>query len=277
MSTQTILPTLLGSSCHQQRKVDIKKPSVPQDQAPDQATKCCDLKKPHSREEKLLLLPHNGIRFVMDELLDALRNMDSSLDWKWENLNIWYDEYFHLMVKQHHDAEENIYFPWIQAALAKVGMPAIKKAQHPAPIHELDVISKLIEEGVRADQSQKSSIRTQLCQMVENMVDKMNDHLAEQEQIIPRLMKKAGCTRAEQDAVMMETIQSLTFEGNRVALPAMVHALKLSSGSEKAASFVEKLPKPDRFLYSSSWAPDFQSRHCCLIRSVHKDEGHPGI
>merc|ERR1712070_333139 len=91
------------------------------------------------------------------------------------------------------------------------------------------------------------------------------------EQIVPRVMKRAGCTRAEQDAIMMEAIQSLTFDSNKVTLPTMVHALELSSGSEKAASFVQKLPKPDRFLYGSSWAPDFQSRHRCLIHSVHRD------
>jgi hypothetical protein len=268
MSTQTVLPTLLNSSCHHQRKSDIKKPAPAQ----NQESKCCDLKKPHCREDKLLLFPHNGIRFLMDELLDAVRNMDPSLNWKWENLNIWYDEYFCLMVKQHHDAEKNIYLPWIQAALANVGMPANIREQHPAPMQVLDVISKLIREGTQADLSQKYSIHTRLRQVVEEMVEKMDDHLAEQEQIVPRLIKKAGCTRAEQEAVMMETIQSLTFDSNRVALPTMVHALKLSSGSEKAEAFVQNLPLPDRFLYSSSWALDFQSRHRKLIRSVHKDE-----
>jgi hypothetical protein len=249
-------------------KMGRKNPSLAQ----DQATKCCALKKPHCREEKLLMFPHNGIRFLMDELLDAVRNMDPCLNWKWENLNIWYDEYFYPMVQQHHDAEENIYFPWIQAALAKVGMPADQREQHPLPIKALDVISDLIKAGMQADDLQKSSMQTNLCQVVEQMVDEMEQHLAEQEKIIPRLIKKAGCTRAEQEAVVMETIQSLTFNSNRITLPTMVHALKLSSGSEKAASFLQNLPLEDQSLYSSSWAPDFQSRHRCLICSVHKDE-----
>merc|ERR1711937_1076843 len=106
----------------------------------------------------------------------------------------------------------------------------------------LDVISEHIKAGRQADYSQKSNIQTQLCQVVEEMVDKMNAHLAEQEEIVSRLIKKAGCTRAEQDAVMMETIQSLTFEGNKVVLPTNVYALQLSSGSEKAAEFVKNLP-----------------------------------
>lgn len=268
MSTQTVLPTLLDASVRHQRKVESKNPSL----GKDQATKCCALKKPNSREEKLLLFPHNGIRFLMDELLNAVRNMDPCLDWKWENLNIWYDEYFYLMVIEHHDAEENIYSPWIQAALAKVEMKPNQREQHPAPMKVFDMISELIKAGMQADQSQKSSMQTHLCQAVEQMVDEMDKHLAEQEKIVPRLIKRAGCTRAEQEALVMETIQSLTFNSNRVTLPTMVHALKLSSGSEQAASFVQNLPSEDRSLYTSSWARDFQSRHRCLIRSVHRDE-----
>ena len=136
----------------------------------------------------------------------------------------------------------------------------------------LDVIGEVIKAGWHADHSKKSNIQTQLSRVVQEMVDKMHDHLAEQEKLFPRLMRRAACTRAEQDAMMMETIQSLTFNGNKVVLPTMIHALKLSSGSDKAAAFVEKLPMPDRFLYRSSWAPDFQFRHRRLIRSVHRDE-----
>jgi len=261
MPTQAALPTLLDSSRQQHGKLTIQK-SFP---------KNCILRKPNSREEKLLLFPHNGIRFLMDELLDAVQNMDPSLDWKWENLNTWYDEYFYLTVQQHHDAEKNIYFPWIQAARAKVKMPA-NRERHPAPMQALDVISELIKAGRQGDLPQKSDIQTRLCQVVEEMANKMHDHLAEQEDIVPHVIKRAGITRAEQDALMIETIQSLTFNSNKVVLPAMVHALELSSGSEKAAAFVQNLPLPDRFLYGSSWAPDFQSRHQCLVRSVHRDQ-----
>jgi iron-sulfur cluster repair protein YtfE (RIC family) len=279
MSTQTALPTLLDSSRHniqhtQQGKLKIQKPSKAQAQVP--LLKSCTVKKPQSREEKLLLLPHNGIRFLMDEFLDAVQNMDPSLNWKWENLKAWYDEYFYLTLQQHRDAEENIYFPWIQATNGtlrhQANIPVNTEQQHPTPMKMLDVISELIREGRLADHSQKSGIQTHLCQVVEELVDKMHAHLDEQEKIVPRLMKRAGCTRAEQDAVMMETIQSLTFNSNKVVLPIMVHALELSSGSEKAKAFVQNLPLPDRFLYSSSWAPDFQSRHQRLIRSVHRDE-----
>jgi len=272
MSTQTALPTLLGSCRHQQAKSKIQKPSPAQAQAPQSRS----LKKPHSREEKLLLLPHNGIRFLMDELLNAVRSMDPSVQWKWENLDIWYDEYFYLTVQQHSDAEENIYLPWVQATRAKIRMSGLtandREQQYPLPMKALDVTSEVIKAGRQADHSQKSGIQVQLCQVVEEMVSKMHDHLAEQEEIVPRLIKKAGCTRAEQDTLMMETIQSLTFNSNKVVLPIMVHALRLSSGLEKAEAFVQNLPLPDRFLYTSSWAPDFQTRHRLLIRSVHKDE-----
>jgi len=272
MSTQTALPTLLGSCRHQQAKSKIQKPSPAQAQAPQSRS----LKKPHSREEKLLLLPHNGIRFLMDELLNAVRSMDPSVQWKWENLDIWYDEYFYLTVQQHSDAEENIYLPWVQATRAKIRMSGLtandREQQYPLPMKALDVTSEVIKAGRQADHSQKSGIQVQLCQVVEEMVSKMHDHLAEQEEIVPRLIKKAGCTRAEQDTLMMETIQSLTFNSNKVVLPIMVHALMLSSGLEKAEAFVQNLPLPDRFLYTSSWAPDFQTRHQLLIRSVHKDE-----
>lgn len=269
MSAETALPTLLDSWRQMQERTEVKKPSLPEAEKPRSHA----LKKPRSREEEAFLFPHNGIRFLMDELLDAVQNMDPSLNWKWENLNIWYEEYFYALVQHHREAEERVYFPCIQSKLSKAHIAAHFREYDPALIQSLDEINELIKAGRQAQPLQKSCIQTHLVQVVENMMAKMHDHLAQQEESMPHLMKKAGFTRAEQDAMMLKNIQSLTFDSNRAVLPTMVHALECSSGPEKAAAFVQNLPLPDRFLYSSSWAPDFQSRHLGLIKSVHKDEG----
>merc|ERR1719313_2668013 len=126
--------------------------------------------------------------------------------------------------------------------------------------------------GREASPSQKTGIHLQLCQVVEEMVEKMLDHLAEQEEIVPPLIKKAGFTNAELSGMTIKIIQSLPFDNNKLVLPSMAHALRMSEGPEKAAAFVQNLPKPDRFLFCSSWDADFNGRHLVLIRSVNRDQ-----
>lgn len=251
-----------------QPKAEVQKLSPPQGQV---TTSRLVLKKPLCPEEEFLLLPLNGIRFVMNELLDAVRNMDPSVDWKWENLNIWYDEYFKAFVQYHYDTEDDIYFPWRYFPFTSKGHMSVDfKESHASLMPVLDEVKELIRAGMQASPSQKSCIQTHLCQVVEEMVEKMQDHLAEWEEIISRLIKKVGL--AEQKTMMTKIIQTSDFNSKKVAVPTMVHALECCLGQEKAASLVQNLPLQDRLLYNFSWASDFQSRHRGLIRSVHRDE-----
>jgi hypothetical protein len=265
MSPQVALPTLLDPSRHRQEdKLKIQKTSQPQAQAATNRS----LKNPQCQEEESILLPHNGIRFLMDELLDAVRNMDPKVNWKWENLGIWYQEYFVSVVQNHQDTLRNIYLPWIQA---KVKVPSNLTDDHVMRqvLHE---ISELIKAGRQANPSQKSRIQTHLCEVVEEMVESMHDHLAEQEEIIPRLIHEAGFTQAEQADVTLKIMQSLDHSSSKVVLPTLVHALKRSAGLEKAAAFEQSLPVQTRFLCTYFWVPDFQTRHQGLIQSVHRNE-----
>jgi hypothetical protein len=207
----------------------------------------------------------------MNELLDAVRNMDPSLNWKWENLGIWYQEYFYAVVQHQYDAEEKIYFPWIRT---KVEMPVDLSwsARRSALMQKIAEITELIKAGRQAASSQKMRIHTHLCEKVEEMAQNIDDQFADEEEIVPRWVAEAGFTRAERDAMTIKIIQNLSMSGQSVVLPTMVHALKLSADPEKAAAFVQSLPLHIRFLYSYSWVPDFQNRHQGLIRSVRKDE-----
>jgi hypothetical protein len=266
VDSQTILPTLLDSLASLRHQQGCK----PDAQAHPARSRA--LKKAQHREEEGMLLSHNGIRFLMDELLEAVQNMDPQVNWKWENLITWYEEYFCTFLQHHHDAEANICFPWIRTKLARIRLPADFQEHHPAPTHALSMIGELLKTGRGASPSQKTGIHLQLCQVLEEMVEKMHDHLAEQEEIVPPSIKKAGFTNAELNAMTMKIIQSVPFDNNKLVLPSMVHALRMSEGPEKAAAFVQNLPKPDRFLYSSSWDADFNGRHLGLIRSVNRDE-----
>ena len=66
-----------------------------------------------------LLLPHEALRREMDAMrksVEALRDhYDDSPDKTWRVLYFceWYIDSFHIMVEDHHEAEEKIFFPWI--------------------------------------------------------------------------------------------------------------------------------------------------------------------
>eukprot|EP00746_Dinoflagellata_sp_MGD_P125849 gnl/MRDRNA2_/MRDRNA2_60727_c0_seq1.p1 gnl/MRDRNA2_/MRDRNA2_60727_c0~~gnl/MRDRNA2_/MRDRNA2_60727_c0_seq1.p1 ORF type:complete len:331 (-),score=41.49 gnl/MRDRNA2_/MRDRNA2_60727_c0_seq1:217-1149(-) len=268
------LPTLLGSSRHRHHTLEIKKPSLPQAPRSDntQAPRSRTLKKAKSREEVGIFLPHHGIRFLLKEFLDAVHNMDPSRNWKWENLSMWYNEYFSAFLQYHDDAEENIYFPWIRIRLAKFHTSASFRQYSPELTEALDEISELIKGARQTYASDRPIILSRLCQVVQEMAKEMKVHLADREEDFLHLMKRAGITHAEGDAMTIRAIRSLSFNSNKVVLPILVHALECSSGVEAGTGFVKKLPQPVQVQYSARWAQDFQSRHRALICSVHKDE-----
>jgi len=222
-------------------------------------------------QQEAMIFPCNTICFLMDELSDAVRNMDPMLNWKWENLGIWHEENFHAVVQHLHDAEEHIYLPWIETKV-KIPESSNWRLRRSTLIQAIKEISELIKAGRQASPSQKSRMQMHLCQVVENMVENMHKHFAQEEEVMPCLLREAGFSLADQEAVMVKIIESWSLSGKSVVVPTMVHALERSAGPEKATAFVQSLPYGIRFLHSYFWDPDFKARQQGLIHSVRRDE-----
>lgn len=221
---------------------------------------------PQGWQEEGILFPHEGVRFLLQELSTAVRTMDPLPTWKWENLAVWYQDYFYSVVHHHHDAEEAIYLPWIET---RVRVPGKVSSDHPELMQAMDELNTMIRKGAASFPEKRVELRAELQRAVEDFVEGMERHLAEEEELIPRLLRDGGFTQEEEGAVVGQIIQSLGLDGNKKALPVMLHAYARWAGAEKAEVFVSsKLPLPIQFLYRNFWVGDFQQRHMGLLASL---------
>jgi len=224
------------------------------------------IKTPQGWEEEGILFPHEGVRFLMQEFSDAVSTMDPAPAWKWENLSTWYQDYFYTVVHHHHDAEEKIYLPWIQA---RVSVPAKIAADHPELMRAMEDLSTMLKQGASLPATQRAEHLAEVQKFLAAFVEDMQQHLAEEEEIIPQLLRDGRFTHEEEAPVIGQIIEGLGLDGNKKALPPMLHAYACWAGDEKAEVFVStNLPMPIQFLYRNFWQQDFEYRHKGLLASL---------
>jgi len=215
-------------------------------------------KEPKGWEE--VVFPYEGIRFLMHELHEAVHAMDPSSAWKWQNLSLWYQEYFHDVV-HHYDIEEQIYLPWIQAHAT---VPNQITVEHHELMQTLDVLRDMIRDGAAMSIFERAEHLAMLRKRVLAFSEAMNAHLAEEARVIPSLLREAKFSKEDEYAVVGQIIASLELEGNQRALPTMVRDLKSRAGSEQAEE-----PESQQLPFHSDFF-DFQQRHIGLLASLGK-------
>merc|ERR1712151_747172 len=122
----------------------------------------------------------------------------------------WLERYYILAVRHHHDSEERIYNP---AIIGKGGLlPAKITSDHKDIITRLNSCSKFrsrIENGEEIAVVKFKNHLTQLIDMIE-------DHLAEEESAYPEALRSCGMTEADEELVVEKIIQDLGLDGNKV-------------------------------------------------------------
>jgi len=223
-----------------------------------------------------VLFPHEGIRFLMQEFCEAVHAMDPLPAWKWQNLSVWYQEYFYDVV-HHYDTEEQIYLPWIQAHVMFACVPSKMTADHHHLMQTMDDLRDMIKDGLAMPVGDRAEHLAQLRKRVLAFVQGMHEHLAEEERVIPSILRDARFTKSDEDAAVGKIIASLELDGNERALPTMVRALESArpqwsipspqrkrAGSQQAKTLVsEQLPLSSNLF-------DFQQRHLGLLASLRE-------
>ena len=138
-----------------------------------------------------LLIPHEAIRYdmlLMERILQP-QYFQPQRTWKVKRFYRWYRTYFLNPVHHHHDAEERLYFPFV---LQKPGvaLPQRMTDDHKTLLRQLDEIAAMEQTFAGCvDSAQLDGLAAELRQRVCDMCDNMRDHLAEEEEIIPPILR----------------------------------------------------------------------------------------
>jgi len=221
-----------------------------------------------------LLIPHEVIRRYMIDAEAFLPCIKGGQDWKVCIFYKWYKEIFHFYVHHHHDAEEKIYFPWMNT---KAKIPESTAAEHKELFEWLDKIAdteaEVKAQVAAADGGTEVAAVQELSKKWVQMKSMMFDHLSSEETFTPGILKE-HFTQAQEAAVVQKIMKQLGIKGARIMVPPIVEAMKKWSGEEGAAAFVGALPPPLRFFLKMFWMPAFLKTQEEL-RSIMGDEPPP--
>lgn len=170
-----------------------------------------------------LLIPHEAIRHQMKMMVQSVQAIPDDLEnneaWKVTLFSKWYIDYFYESVHEHHDNEEDIYFPWIKT---RAVMPHEQfSSSHEELVSNMGSIKKIcatiLDKGGIDCNDEIASLKNQIRAFE---VD-MRAHLKEEEEVIPQLLRN-HFTHEEEERV----VQQISFAGGlefaRKFLPAIL-------------------------------------------------------
>jgi len=205
-------------------------------------------------------------------MLDVLAAFDPIADpatkWKTDTFFKFYSEYYYPCIHHHHDAEEKIYNPAIEAKIGKTIGGNIKN-DHEDLMKQLEQVKAFQPRIAAGDAAALREFKA----FFRSMVQFMEEHLAEEEQSYPALLRLSGMTEQEEGAVVGQIIQSLGLDGNKRFLPAIVYAGCMWKGEEQFLQWVSKnVPPPIQMLLNKCWICDFYHNQLQPLEALKQRE-----
>mmetsp|Transcript_57518 Transcript_57518/g.134834 ORF Transcript_57518/g.134834 Transcript_57518/m.134834 type:complete len:280 (-) Transcript_57518:53-892(-) len=232
-----------------------------------------------------LLLPHCAIRWATNRLLEAVDGL-AGLEAGGGGfpfacgpaLRTWYNEYFVSFLYEHHQIEEMVFFPWVNAGLLRQGVAEIPErivSQRVSLVKSLDSIDKVLKDVARSciPSSSYALSKGELMMRLQKEVKMFSSDLfmqldEEETHIIPLLR---GCFSAQDvKAKNCEIINSCSMEMAKKNFPWMHEALKSYATKEVADAFYHEIPPAFRFMMWASW--DFE--HAQSMKGVIEGLAH---
>lgn len=207
-----------------------------------------------------LLIPHEAIRRQMTAMVDSVAALpDDSTDdsaWKVTLFAEWYCDYFYDTVEEHHDAEEKIYFPWIKEK-AEYPEKEFSKS-HEELVAAMTIIKDVCEKILNKKGSDCAEEITSLKEKIPAFNTDMRQHLKEEEQTIPAILRE-NFTQEEEGKIVEKILQAGGLTMAKVFLPAVVLAIQEWATKDFYEQFLASMPPPIKHLLFKYYLPDHQT------------------
>jgi len=193
------------------------------------------------------------------------------------NINIffkWYNTFFYVAVHHHHHFEETLYIPWLKTKVKQ--FPPKIADDHKQLLALLDEVKNIEKEFIDSgnDRTKLLSVADSLRKRIQTLVGHMNEHSAEEETIIPPILKE-HFSEKEEDLIVKQIIKHNGLTGNRMELPWIIAALERWGPDVLKDKFYPKLPGPVKHLYFKYWKNEYEMTNAGLIQSLKLDKQPP--
>ncbi|KAL3771211.1 hypothetical protein ACHAWU_010298 [Discostella pseudostelligera] len=207
-----------------------------------------------------LLMPHEAIRSQMTMMVQSAAALpdDPSANeaWKVTLFAKWYIDYFFVSVNEHHDAEEEIFFPWIKT---RTPYPErLFSKCHEELISTMKQMKMACESICRNGGKNCTADISLLKNTIPTFVRDMRSHLQEEEESIPALMR-SHFTEEEENKTVDKILKAGGLALTKTFLPAILLSMQLWMTPESYDEFCKSLPMPIKHLTFKYYLPDFEN------------------
>mmetsp|Transcript_21280 Transcript_21280/g.38842 ORF Transcript_21280/g.38842 Transcript_21280/m.38842 type:complete len:258 (-) Transcript_21280:147-920(-) len=223
------------------------------------------IKNPAEWQDKGILVPHEAVRLLhawIREILPNYNPLDGDQSWKTPLFFNWLSTYYVAYVHHHHHAEEEIYNPGIVEKGAK--LPTKISSDHRDLLSRLDKIESFEQAIANGDKVALQGFKDHMTKLM----DTMDEHMNEEEQIYPQALRACGITQEEEGEIVQKIVQGIGLSGNKTALPGIVYAMHMWAGAQEVEKFMERVPPPIRFLYRHFWIHDFRDNNLAVAMAL---------
>lgn len=209
-----------------------------------------------------LLVPHENIRREMQRMTDSadklveLSKLKSMQSWQAVYFCEWYLDCFQPAVKEHHDVEEELYFPWLQS---KTDIPDKQLSkEHEELIEMLDEITTICNIIITKTGFQCQDEVSELSTKMHGFAIEMKEHMAEEERDIPPLAKQ-HFTASEEMKIINKIVRRSPPSDVRKFFPPLLFAVSEWATPEYYDEFRKEIPGPVLHVMEKYYVPDFDT------------------
>lgn len=218
-----------------------------------------------------ILVPHECFRWWHIELRSILEEFhphNSGEDWKTNSLFDFLENYYVKCIHHHHDSEEDIYNPGIEAKLGR-SLEGNIKADHKDLTARLDCIGGFRDPIAAGDRAALANFK----QHMKDLFTLMEDHFEMEEKIYPQAFHECNMSEEEEGALVGKILESLGLDGNKRLLPPVLYVMCMWWGEEKMMEWYNtKVPPPIRELNDTCWIDDFYENQLRVLQTLMQND-----